>query len=250
MDNTTYVALSRQLVLRRELDVTANNIANMNTTGYKFEQLLVAPERGRPTFNDPIKTPAHFAFDKGIGRDFSQGTFLQTGNPYDLAIDGEGAFFVVNGANGNLYTRDGAFTVNNEGVLTTQNGLVVQGDGGGEIRLNPQYGEPTISPDGIVSQRAEDGAVRVGKIGVVRFADLSALEKRGDNLFAATTNVAPVPATDARIRQGLLEASNVNAIAEITKLVEINRAYTSVSKIIEQNQELNRTAVERLGRSA
>lgn len=250
MDNTTYVALSRQLVLRRELDVTANNIANMNTTGYKFEQLLISPERGRPTFNDPIRTPAHFAFDKGVGRDFSQGTFLQTGNAFDLAIDGEGAFFTVAGATGPLYTRDGAFTVNNEGVLTTKDGLVVQGDGGGEIRLNPLFGEPSISPDGIVTQRAEDGPVQVGRIGLVRFANLSDLEKRGDNLFAATSNVSPVPATDARMRQGMLEASNVNAMVEITKLVEINRAYASVSKIIEQNQELNRSAVERLGRAA
>lgn len=249
MDNATYVALSRQLTLRRELDVTANNLANMNTTGYKFEQLLVEAEPGAPAYNLPIRAPANFAYDKGIGRDFSQGTFLQTGNDLDVAIDGEGAFFVVNGADGNLYTRDGAFTLNAEGVLMTQEGLVVQGDGG-EIRLNPEFGAPSISADGIVSQRTNDGSVRVGKLAVVRFADLSDLEKRGDNLYAATSNAAPDPATDARLRQGMLEASNVNAIVEITKLVEINRAYASVSKIIEQNQELNRTAIERLGRVA
>ncbi|ESQ80140.1 flagellar basal-body rod protein FlgF [Asticcacaulis sp. YBE204] len=249
MDNATYVALSRQLVLRRELDVTANNLANMNTSGYKFEQLLVETEPGKPAYNLPIRAPANFAFDKGIGRDFSQGSFIQTGSDYDLAIEGEGAFFVVNGPSGPLYTRDGAFTVNSEGVLTTQEGLPVQGDGG-EIRLNAEFGAPSISADGIVSQRSADGTVRVGKINVVRFANLSDVEKRGDNMFAATSNATPDPAGDVRIRQGMLEASNVNALTEVTRLVEINRSYASISKVIDQNQELNRNAIERLGRVA
>jgi len=249
MDNASYVALSRQLTLRRELDVTANNLANMNTTGYKFEQLLVESEPGKPAYNLPIRAPANFAYDKGVGRDFSQGALMQTGNDYDLAIEGEGAFFVVNGANGPLYTRDGAFTVSPDGVLMTQAGLPVQGDGG-EIRLNPEFGAPSISPDGIVSQRSPDGSVRVGKLSIVRFPSLSSLEKQGDNLFRATTNANPNPATDARLRQGMLEGSNVNAMSEITKLVEINRTYASVSKIIDQQAELNRSAVERLGRAA
>ncbi|MFT3997400.1 MAG: flagellar hook-basal body complex protein, partial [Asticcacaulis sp.] len=131
----------------------------------------------------------------------------------------------------------------------TQSGLPVQGDGG-EIRLNPEYGAPSISQDGVVSQRSPDGSIRVAKISVVRFPALSALEKEGDNMFRATTNAAPDPATDARLRQGMLEGSNVNALSEVTKLVEINRAYASVSKIIDQQAELNRSAVERLGRAA
>lgn len=249
MDNASYVALSRQLVLRRELDVTANNLANMNTNGYKFEQLLVEPEEGRPAYNLPIRAPANFAYDKGVGRDFSQGALTPTGGDYDVGIEGEGAFFVINGANGPLYTRDGAFTVSPQGVLVTGDGLPVQGDGG-DIRLNPEFGAPSISADGVVSQRSTDGIVRVGRISVVRFASLSDLEKQGDNRFRATTNAAPDPATDVRLRQGMIETSNVNALSEVTRLVEINRAYASVTKIIEQQAELNRSAVERLGRAA
>jgi flagellar basal-body rod protein FlgF len=249
MDNAGYVALSRQITLRRELDITANNLANMNTTGYKFEQLLIEAEAGDPAYNMPIKAPANFAYDRGVGRDFSQGTLQQTGNDFDVGIEGEGAFFVISGPEGDLYTRDGAFTVNAEGLLVTQEGLPVQGDGG-EIRLNAEAGLPSISADGVISQRSDDGSIRVGKLNCVRFTDLSSLEKRGDNLYSVTTNAAPTQATDVRLRQGMLEASNVNAISEISRLVEINRAYTSVSKIIDQTNDLNRSAVERLGRVA
>lgn len=250
MDNASYIALSRQLTLRRELDITANNIANMNTNGYKFEQLLIETEPGRPAFNDPIRTPANFAYDKGVGRDFSQGTLTRTGSPYDLALDGENTFFGINGPNGTVYTRNGAFTVNPQGILVTQNGLSVQGEGGAEIRLDPQYGEPSISADGIVSQRTPDGALRVGKLGITRIATLSDLEKAGDTNYSLKNPQAATPTTESLVRQGMLESSNVNSVMEITKLVEINRSYASLARLIDQNQELNRTAVERLGKVA
>jgi len=249
MDNANYVALSRQITLQRELDISANNLANMNTTGFKLEELLVNAQYGAPAYDDPIRTPANFAYDNGVGRNFKQGTLTQTGSPYDLAIDGDGAFFTIQTAQGTQYTRDGAFTTAPDGTLVTQNGDTVLGDGG-PILLDPKNGAPVISPDGIVSQTQQGQTLRVGKISVVRVANLSDMKKEGNGNFTLTNGATTVPATDARVRQGMLESSNVNPMVEITKLVQINRAYSQISAIMEQNNTLNRTAVERLGKVA
>ncbi|WP_443749668.1 flagellar basal-body rod protein FlgF [Asticcacaulis solisilvae] len=249
MDNANYVALSRQITLQRELDISANNLANMNTTGFKFEQLLVNSQFGAPAYDDPIRTPANFAYDNGVGRNFKQGTLTQTGSPYDMAIDGEGAFFSIQTANGTQYTRDGAFGLNQDGTLVTQNGDTVLGDGG-PIVLDPKNGTPVISQDGIVSQTAQGQTLRVGKISVVRVANLSDMKKEGNGNFTLTNGASTVPATDARVRQGMLESSNVNPMVEITKLVQINRTYSQISAMMEQNNTLSRTAVERLGKVA
>jgi flagellar basal-body rod protein FlgF len=250
MDNANYVALSRQITLQRELDISANNLANMNTTGYKFEELLVNAEPGAPAVNDPIRTPANFAYDNGVGRNFGQGTMNQTGAPLDLALNGEGTFFTVTGKNGQpAYTRDGAFTMNGDGTLVTAQGYEVLGDGG-PITLDPKKGEPVISADGIITQNYQGQAERVGKLSVVRIANMSDLSKNGDSTYSLTSNATAIPATDASVRQGFLEASNVNPMTEITNLVRINRAYTTLANIVDQNSQLNRSAVERLGRVA
>lgn len=250
MDNANYVALSRQITLQRELDISANNLANMNTTGYKFEELLVNAEPGAPAVNTPIRTPANFAYDNGVGRNFTQGTMNQTGAPLDVALNGEGTFFTVAGKNGQTaYTRDGAFTLNGEGTLVTAQGYAVQGDGG-PITLDPKKGEPSISADGIITQSYQGQAERVGKLNVVRIANMSDLSKQGDGTYTLTSNQTPITATDAQVRQGFLESSNVNPMTEITNLVRINRAYTTLANIVDQNSQLNRSAVERLGRVA
>lgn len=249
MDNANYVALSRQITLQHAMDITANNLANMNTNGFKFEQLLVNPEYGAPAYDDPIRTPANFAYDNGVGRNFSQGSFQQTGAPLDVAIDGDGAFFSVTTAQGTAYTRNGAFTVNGEGVLMDQDGHTVDGDGG-QITLDPKKGQPAISADGIITQDYQGQTERVGKLAIVRISNMSDLSKNGDGTYSLTSNATAVPATDARVRQGFLESSNVNPLVEVTRLVSISRAYTQLAAIIEQNNQLNRTAVERLGRVA
>ena len=197
MDNANYVALSRQITLQRELDISANNLANMNTTGYKFEELLVNAEPGAPAVNAPIRTPANFAYDNGVGRNFTQGTMNQTGAPLDLALNGEGTFFTVTGKNGQtVYTRDGAFSMTGDGTLVTAQGYVVQGDGG-PITLDPKKGEPVISADGIITQSYQGQAERVGKISVVRIANMSDLSKNGDSTYSLTSNAAAIPAAAA-----------------------------------------------------
>ena len=243
MENAAYVALSRQMTLRRELDIVANNIANADTTGFKVEQLLVGAEVGQRARNHGVRPSASFVLDQGIGRDFGQGALSQTGRTLDFAIEGEGAFFTVQTAQGEAYTRDGAFTLDPEGRLTTEAGHPVLGDGG-EIVLDPALGAVSVAEDGTITQ---DGQV-VGALNVVRFDVLSVLQKGGDGLYRNTSNATPMAANDVQIRQGMLEGSNVNTILEITNLIEISRAYERASKMIENQHDLSKRAVERLGR--
>ena len=244
MDNALYVGLSRQMTLRRELDIVANNIANANTTGFKVEDLMVRTEQAKPAKTLDGASPVKFVMDTGVARDFTQGAMTKTGGDFDLAIEGQG-FFKVQAAAGERYTRDGRFTTNPEGMLVTQAGLPVLDESGGNITIDFKLGPVTVGKDGVVSQ----GPIRVGKIGVVRPDDLSTLSKDGDNLYRNTSNTTPPPVADAQVHQGMLESSNVRPVIEITKLIEIQRAYESVAKMMDNTAELSRTAVERLGKA-
>jgi len=243
LENAAYIGLSRQMTLRRELDIVANNIANSDTNGFKVEQMLVGTEIGQRARNHAVRPSASFVLDKGVGRDFGQAALKQTGRDLDFGIEGEGTFFTIIAANGPAYTRDGSFTMDAEGRMTTQDGLPVQTDAG-ELIVNPELGPITVAQDGTITQ---DGEI-VGRLSVVRFDDLSVLEKTGDNLYRNTTNLQPIEAADARVRQGMLEGSNVNTLIEITNLVEINRAYERITRMIENTNDLSRRAVERLGK--
>lgn len=243
MDNALYVGLSRQMTLRRELDIVANNIANANTTGFKVEDLMVHTEQAKPAKTLDGSSPVKFVLDTGVARDFTQGAMTKTGGDFDLAIEGKG-FFRVQTAGGDRYTRDGRFTTNPEGQLVTQSGHPVLDDGGGALTIDPTLGPVAIGKDGIVTQ----GAIRVGKLAVVRPDDLSSMAKDGDNLYRNTANTTLQPAPDAVVHQGMLEASNVQPVIEITKLIEIQRAYEGVAKMMDNTSELSRTAVERLGK--
>ena len=243
MENAAYIALSRQMTLRRELDVAANNLANADTAGFKVEQLLIATEEGPRARNLGIDGPARFVMDTGLGRDFGQGTLSQTGNTFDFGIEGRG-FFAVGGPEGERYTRDGRFSVDPTGRLITAGGLPVLGEGGSEIILDPEKGPPSVSTDGVISQ----GAERVGRLQAVEFSALSVLSKDGDGFYVNTSNETPTLSTEGRIRQGMVENSNVQPIIEITNLIEISRAYERMARLIEQHNDLNRRSVERLGR--
>lgn len=243
MDNALYVGLSRQMTLRHELDIVANNIANADTTGFKVENLLVKTEPKSPAVTLDGPRPVKFVIDTGVARDFSQGTLKTTGSPLDLAIEGQ-AFFKLNTPDGERYTRDGHFRLDDTGKVVTQNGQPVADAGGGELLIDPQKGPIAIAADGTVSQ----GSEQVGKIGVVRFDSLSVLEKTGDNLYRNTSNQQGQPAPDARVRQGMLEGSNVNTIAQITKMLEVTRAYESMAKMMDSTATLSRDSISRLGK--
>ena len=245
MDNSLYVGLSKQIVLQRQMDIIANNIANTDTAGFKVEELAVAEDPQAPAFTLGGPAPVKFVMPNGVIRDFGQGSLRKTDSPFDVAIEGQG-FFKIQTPNGERYTRDGRFRMDEAGRLVTQGGSPVADDGGGEITLDPAKGQVSISPDGTISQ----GAERIGKLGVFTFANLSTLEKTGDNLMQNTSNQAATPAADARVRQGMLEGSNVNPILEITRMIEVSRAYEQMAKMMDTQGDLSSQAVQQLGKAA
>lgn len=241
MDNALYVGLSRQITLQRELDITANNIANADTAGFKVEDLMTRSDPAAPAKTLGIRGPVTFVMDDGVARDFSQGGLHQTNGPLDVALDGQG-FFKITTAAGERYTRDGRFKLDPQGKLVTQSGDAVQGTGG-DIVLDASKGPLTISDNGVISQ----GTQKVGQLAVVKFDDLSSLEKDGSNLYRNTSNATPQTATTASVKQGMLESSNVQPVVQITHLIAVNRAYDAISNMMNNTADLSRRSIQRLG---
>ena len=249
MENTLLVGLSRQMVLERQMDVVANNVANVNTNGFKadrslFEQFLRSPAH-EDNFQRPDRQVA-FVQDRGTFKDFAAGASEMTKNPLDVAIDGKG-FLVVQTPAGERYTRDGNLQINNQGQLVTQSGFPVMG-GSGPIVFQQTDKQITIAPDGNVT--VLEGSNRIdsvrGKLRIVSFADAQKLVKDGGNLYSADQGVAPRPDTTSRVNQGYVEKSNVNSVTEMSRMIEITRAYTQISALLQQQSDLHKSAIEKL----
>ena len=249
MENTLLVGLSRQMVLERQMDVVANNVANVNTNGFKadrslFEQFLRSPAH-EDNFQRPDRQVA-FVQDRGTFKDFAAGASEMTKNPLDVAIDGKG-FLVVQTPAGERYTRDGNLQINNQGQLVTQSGYPVMG-GSGPIVFQQTDKQITIAPDGNVT--VLEGSNRIdsvrGKLRIVSFADAQKLVKDGGNLYSAGQGVAPQADTTSRVNQGYVEKSNVNSVTEMSRMIEITRAYTQISALLQQQSDLHKSAIEKL----
>ena len=241
MDNAIYVGLSRQMLLQRELDIVANNLANVDTTGFKFESMLSNTDEVTTPTPGQAPTPVDFVAAAGVARDYTQGPLTQTGSPFDVAIDGKG-FFTISTASGPRYTRDGRFKLDPTGRLVTMSGDPVQGDGG-DIVLDPKKGAVSIADNGDISQAGQ----AVGKLSVVTFDSLAALSKDGSNQFRNDSNLSPTASTTAEVKQGMLEGSNVQPVTQITRLIEINRAYDAIASMMSSTGQLATSAVQRLG---
>jgi len=249
MENALLIGLSRQMVLERQLDVVANNVANVNTNGYKADSSL---------FQEYLKTGAHednfigrdravsYVQDSGTYRDFSQGAMQATSNPLDLAIDG-GGFLAVQTAAGERYTRDGGLQINSQGQLVTVAGDPVLGNSG-PIVLQPTDHDVNVSPDGTVTVLEGNGrtdSIR-GKLRLVSFADAQKMLKEGSNLYAAGEGGAPQIDLKSQLRQGFVEKSNVNSVAEMSRMIEVTRAYTQIATLLQQQSDLHKTAIAAL----
>lgn len=235
------VGLSAQQVLQKRMDTTANNLANMTTAGFKVEHVVSRPLSEKPAAASDAPQDISFADAWTLQRDFSTGPLEQTGNPLDFALEGDG-FFEVQSKAGTAYTRDGQFGLNDKGELVTRNGDLVNGEGG-PITVNTTGGPLSVSREGSISQ---DG-VAIGKIKVMKFQTPGAMERVGSNLWKPTDE-QPQAAPDAKIAAGFIEGSNVNAVLELTEMIDISRAYTSVAKMISQADELRGASIEKLAK--
>ena len=243
MDNALFVGLSRQMILRREMEIIANNIANMDTAGFKVESMMQKTDPSEPAVTLGGPRPVKFVAPDGVARDFGQGALVKTGGELDMSIEGKG-FFQVQSPQGPRFTRDGRFTTDPAGRLVTQAGNPVLDASGGEIVIDMEKGQLSVGADGTLTQ----GTEQVGKVGMFAFANPGALEKAGDNLFRNASNLAAEPSVDAKLRQGFLENSNVKPVLEITRMVEVSRAYEQTARMMDSEAELARRTVERLGR--
>ena len=246
MNNALYVGLSRQMTLKSQLDVIANNIANSDTAGFKVESLRLREDAQEA----PLKTSSgvtsgekiSFVQDAGVSRDYTQGALKQTGSTFDLALQGDG-MFQVQTAGGPRLTRDGRFTLNAQSQLVDMSGNQVLGSGGQPIRIDPTKTPPSIAHDGTISQ---DGVV-AGKVGVFKVPDRTVLQRVGHGMYDPAGQTPTADPTTS-VQQGMIENSNVDAIQQMTRMIAVSRAYEQVANMMEQTSTTSDDAIQRLGK--
>ncbi len=218
-----------------QLDVVSNNLANVGTPGFKVEHLY--PDRKK---EDGGSGASPYA--SSLLADFSQGIMQPTGNPLDVAIQGEG-FFVVQTPAGPAYTRKGNFLVNRQKQLVTQSGAPVLGEKGPLILGGKNV---TIDSSGTITV---DGAV-VDRLKMVRFTELKALARQGEGLFSDPGSAGVQKMEKAEVSPGQLEMSNVNAVKEMVDMIGMHRSFESYQKVIQMMSEIDKLSASRVGRLA
>lgn len=237
METTSYIALSRMTALKRQLDVIANNVANLTTPGFKAEATLFSE------YMTPKKDGGYsFVQDVGTVRDLRPGHLVQTQNQLDVAVHGDG-YFTVETPQGNQYTRSGSFALNEEGELVTAEGYKVLDDSGKPLQIPAEFERIAINKDGSVFDGI-NGSSTLGKIGLVTFDNEQALEAKGSGLFV--TAQQPIPVENPAMAQGFIEQSNVESVVEMTRLIDVQRSYESAQKLMDTEHERIRQSIRRL----
>jgi len=241
MDSAQLLGLQAQRVLQRRMEISAHNLANMTTAGFKADMLIVDDVASNPARAAERPQDIRFARDIAVGRNMRAGEIQVTNEPFDVAIEGDG-FFNVMGPSGIAYTRNGAFTLGADGALITTEGFPVLDSGGAPIVLDTQGGPPSIGRDGAISINGAEA----GRLGVTAFANPAAMEKIGASLW--TPNGQAGVEFRGSVVQGALERSNVEPISELTQIIAISRAYESAAKLVQNADQTRQRALERLGR--
>jgi len=239
MDVSTYIALSGQLAREKQMDVLANNIANMSTPGFKAERMNFNEYLAAAVGSDP----SSYVADAAHNRDMSQGPLSRTGNPLDLALNGDGWLSVTTPDGNTSYTRSGHFQLDTAGELVTSSGGILQGDGGAPIVVPLNSGEVTIAPDGTVSTRQGT----IGHIPVVTFANEQAMTAEGSGLY--TTTDASQPILTTQIVQGSIEEANIQPVLAMTRLMATAQEMTMAKNFSDAENNRIETAIQRLGKT-
>lgn len=240
MENSLYIGLSKQVVLRENMDIIAQNVANVNTPGYRAQNMI---------FSEYIEDPRYMEEDMSLVLDYGQyqmtdpGSMKETGNPLDIALVGNG-FLGIQTVGGEIqYTRAGHFTMDQDGILRNPRGLAVMDDAGGEITIPNNAREVVIDKKGVIS--TDQG--QVARLMVMEFANTQELNPAGNGLYR--TDAAPIPSENTAVNQGYLEGSNVQAVVEMTRMIDVLRTYQSVQNMMQSEHERMRTANQRLART-
>lgn len=247
MDNSTYTSLSLATALQRKLNVTANNLANANTAGFRGERVVFSSYLHRDEATATGTT--NFLIDKGSYTDQRQGIVSQTGNPLDVALNGGGWFAYQTPEGQRAYGRDGHFTLDPQGALVTLSGARVLDVAGNPIALPPDAAaDLSIDRSGVISS-LENGAI--AQIGVFSIRDIQAYERIGNGMFTAPDleGIAPpVPDQMTEVIQGSVEGSNIQPVVEMTRLMAIQKAYEQAVQLMNGEDELRRDVLRRVGR--
>jgi len=241
MENAQLINLSRQIALQRQMDVVANNMANINTAGYKNVDILfeeyIMPTARHKDFKS-LDQPLSFTQDWATIDDFASGSIELTGNELDMAVQGQG-FFVIQTPAGERYTRNGSFQLNQRGELVTSEGYNVLADGG-FLTFAPEETGIIVTKDGRVSSSAGDKGI----LRVAEFEDPQSLKREGDTMFSGENPILDNPSSIVHMA---IERSNVSGVNEMTEMIRVTRAYTSMANLQQKQDELRRNAIKRLG---
>jgi len=254
-----YPAASAEMAMRKRMEIISNNLANVDTTGYKkdipvfgsvvppFAKTSSMGQSRDGTGRTSIIPIPSFTILAELAINFDQGNIKTTDSPLDVAIEGRG-FFQIETPFGPLFTRNGAFIISNEGQLVTRNGQPVLGQDG-PITLPP--GIVNIDDTGKISVKVPGGAApeEIDSLALVDFEDTSMLQKLTDGLFSPAKGVKPVPIPEdkVRVRQGALETSNVDPVKEMIAMIFAIRQYEATQKAIQTAEEVEVSNVNKVG---
>ena len=240
MENPSLIVLSQQMALSKQMDVIANNLANVNTPAYRDETLLFTQFLGKAS-NPGLHGNATTVSFVGLGGtlpDTRPGPIEPTSNPMDFALEGRG-YFAVNAPDGVRYTRDGHFTINAQSQIVNSDGYQVLDPQGRPLNVPQGAANVAVTSTGALS--SDKGVI--GNFQLVRFADDTAMQKVGTDLYQTNAPAQQVDSTTT-VKQGMLEGSNVQPIVEITKMIQVQRAYQSAQQMITNEHSRDIQAIQ------
>ncbi|MFQ5482251.1 MAG: flagellar basal-body rod protein FlgF [Nitrospinaceae bacterium] len=264
MQESMYIAASAGMVQQRKLEITSNNLANVGSTGFKQDGLvfqeMLTPQSGDPHLDAPRQVllppglnnqSVSYVGLSGFSTDFSQGAVKFTGNPLDLALEGDG-FFVVDAGEGARYTRKGNFQLDDKNRLVNPEGFPLISRTGKPVTIPPNLGAVSIDAEGSISVGAGGQSIGVGQLKLVTIEDKSTLVKEGASLFRYT-GAAEIPSSRPKgltVLQGFVENANVNAVAEMVTMIQTLRAFEAMQKLIQSIDDANGQSINNLARVA
>jgi flagellar basal-body rod protein FlgF len=236
MSSGIYIAASGAVAQANALDVTANNVANAGTAGFRAERVTFQTFLGKATGKDTA-----FVQLGGSRADESAGALRQTGNPLDLALEGDG-YFAVDTPRGPRYTRAGEFRLDDEGRLVNASGMAARARGGGELIVPKDAGEITVGADGTVTA----GGAEIGALEIARFAP-GILQREGASLYAAPEGALATAGELPKVISGAVEGANFNVVRGMVDLVKISRTYEALHRVIESYRQIDERTAREIG---